>query len=201
MRLLYAPLWLAVRLSDQRSVINADLAHWMTAEKRSASGVMGERTWRAQLLFRLRRGNKPAWLIARLWCVLVGFERTLILDAEIGPGLYVQHGLATIVVARTIGKNCRVNQQVTVGWSKGGCPVIGDNVEIKAGAKVLGAITVGNDVRVGANGVVLKDVPDGLTVVGVPTHHYGAHKAWLDDSPAGAGAHKLHAAVVDRDRA
>lgn len=176
-RVLYAPLTTAIKASGVRDLIDEDLRHWMRAEGSSRSRVMASRTWRAQLLYRLRSGRKPSWLLARMWCVPLGFERTLIIDCpDVGGGLYIQHGLATIVAAQKIGSGCRINQQVTVGWSKGGRPTIGDDVEVKAGAKVLGGISVGHRVRIGANAVVLRDVPDGLTVVGVPTHHYGAHR-------------------------
>lgn len=90
---------------------------------------------------------------------------------EIGPGLFIQHGFATVIAAKSIGKNCFINQQVTIGYtSDNDCPVIFDDVTITAGAKVLGNITVGNNVMVGANAVVVKNVPDNCTVVGVPAY-------------------------------
>ena len=64
-----------------------------------------------------------------------------------------------------IGCNCEIFQQVTIGEGKGGCPEIGDNVSIGPGAKVLGAIKVGDGARIGANAVVVKDVPAGALVV------------------------------------
>ena len=86
---------------------------------------------------------------------------------DIGPGLFIQHGFATIITAQKIGADCWINQQVTIGHKGLLAPVIGDRVRISAGAKVLGGVVVGNDVTVGANAVVVKDVPDGCTVVGV----------------------------------
>jgi len=69
-----------------------------------------------------------------------------------------------------IGDNVRIDQQVTIGirWDEGVAPIIGNNVRIGAGAKVLGSIRIGNNARIGANAVVLTDVPDGATAVGVP---------------------------------
>ena len=69
-----------------------------------------------------------------------------------------------------IGNNVRIYQHVTIGirWDEKVAPIIGDNVRIGAGAKVLGSIRIGNNARVGANAVVLIDVPDGATAVGVP---------------------------------
>jgi len=89
----------------------------------------------------------------------------------IGPGLFIQHGFSCIIAAKSIGENCWINQQVTVGYSNGtDCPTIGDNVRIAAGAKVFGRISIGNNVTIGANAVVCKDVPANCTVVGVPGH-------------------------------
>lgn len=89
----------------------------------------------------------------------------------IGSGLFIQHGDATILAAKKIGENCWINQGVTVGYtSNGGAPVIGDQVTINAGAKVLGEIRIGNNVVIGANAVVVKNVPDNCTVVGVPAY-------------------------------
>lgn len=87
---------------------------------------------------------------------------------NIGGGLYIQHGFSTMIAAKTIGENCWINQQVTIGYTGNGCPVIGDNVMITCGAKVLGNITVGNGAIIGANAVVVKDVEAGAVVGGVP---------------------------------
>ena len=67
-----------------------------------------------------------------------------------------------------IGRNCTIFHQVTIGQGKGnGAPIIGDNVMIGAGAKIIGEVRIGNNVNVGANAVVTKNVPDNKTVVGV----------------------------------
>jgi len=88
---------------------------------------------------------------------------------DIGPGLYIQHGFATIVSAARIGRDCWINQQVTIGHANcTDAPVLGDNVVVHAGAKVIGAVRVGDHVTIGANAVVVKDVPARTTVVGVP---------------------------------
>lgn len=95
---------------------------------------------------------------------------TLYLDAfEIGGGLYIQHGFSTMIAAKSIGENCWINQQVTIGYKgKSDPPVIGNNTMITCGAKILGSIHVGNNVVVGANAVVVHDVPDNCVVGGVP---------------------------------
>ena len=91
---------------------------------------------------------------------------------DIGSGIIIWHGQSTIIFAKSIGKNCTVWQQVTIGrgGKEGGTPAIGDNVKIFSGAKVLGSIKIGNNVLIGANAVVVKDVPDNCTVVGVPAY-------------------------------
>ena len=77
------------------------------------------------------------------------------------------HGLDGIVVSHNavIGKNATIFHQVTIGEGKGGAPIIGDNVYIGAGAKIIGGIKLGNNVNIGANCVVFMDVPDNSTVV------------------------------------
>ena len=92
-----------------------------------------------------------------------------ILTDKIGKGLFIQHGFATIIAAKSIGDNCWINQQVTIGFSnKTASPEINDNVTINAGAKVIGGVRVGKNSIIGANAVVVKNVPDNCTVVGVP---------------------------------
>jgi len=81
------------------------------------------------------------------------------------------NGLGVVLDYRcVIGDNVRIDQQVTIGirWDETVAPIIGNNVRIGAGAKVLGSIKVGNNARIGANAVVLTDVPEGATAVGVP---------------------------------
>lgn len=87
---------------------------------------------------------------------------------NIGAGFRIMHGYSTIVNAQQIGENCCVSQNVTIGWSKSGLPSIGDNVNIYAGAIVVGGIRLGDNCTIGAGAVVTKDVPKGACVVGNP---------------------------------
>ena len=77
------------------------------------------------------------------------------------------HGLYGIIVSHDvqIGKNATIYHQVTIGGGKGGAPIIGDNCFIGAGAKIIGNIRIGNNVKIGANCVVFMDIPDNATVV------------------------------------
>lgn len=77
------------------------------------------------------------------------------------------HGLYGIIISHNavIGSNCTIFHQVTIGEGKGGAPIIGDNVLIGAGAKIVGNIRVGSNSRIGANAVVVSDVPANSVVV------------------------------------
>lgn len=97
------------------------------------------------------------------------FLNLYFLTPEIGPGLRIQHGFSTVIAAKSIGKNCWINQQVTIGYTNDyDCPVIGDNVTINAGAIVVGDISIGDNSVIGAGAVVTKSVPSNCTVVGNP---------------------------------
>ena len=89
-------------------------------------------------------------------------------EHNIGKGLMLGHGFSIMCVAKEIGENCSVFHQVTIGYTKKGCPTIGNNVSIYAGAKVLGDINIGDNAVIGANAVVVKDVPANAIVVGNP---------------------------------
>ncbi len=95
--------------------------------------------------------------------------------AKIGRRFFIDHGMG-VVVGETaiIGDDCTLYQGVTLGgtsWEKiKRHPTLGNNVVVGAGAKVLGPITIGDDARVGSNSVVVRDVPPGATVIGIPGH-------------------------------
>ena len=91
--------------------------------------------------------------------------------AAIGPGLRIYHfGCLVLNPEVVIGRNCTLRHGVTIGTRQGDhdVPIIGDNVDIGAGAKILGKIRVGDNVTIGANAVVIADVPDNHIAVGVP---------------------------------
>lgn len=94
--------------------------------------------------------------------------------ATIGEGLRIHHSVGIVVGHEVvIGNNCEIFQNVTIGSNrkeKDGrtMPIIGDNVFIGSGAVVVGAIRIGNNVKIGANSYVDRDIPDGAVVVGIP---------------------------------
>lgn len=96
--------------------------------------------------------------------------------ATIGRGLFIDHGMG-VVIGETaeVGDDVMIYHGVTLGGTgkdKGKRhPTIGNNVIIGTGAKVLGPINIGNDSKIGANAVVLKDVPEGATAVGAPARN------------------------------
>lgn len=113
------------------------------------------------------------YLIYALPCILVRMMTGIQIPkfCKIGPGLRIHHfGLLILNGGVRIGKNCTLRRGVVIGNLHGGddIPVIGDNVEIGVGAKILGRINVGNNAKIGANAVVVHDVPEGATVVGIP---------------------------------
>lgn len=87
---------------------------------------------------------------------------------DIGEGLFLEHPHGSHLNAVSIGKNFTCLHNVTLGLSHGGIPTIGDNVFCGCGSCVLGPIKIGNNVTIGANAVVVKDIPDNCVVVGNP---------------------------------
>ena len=112
-----------------------------------------------------------AWLILQHYEYKYGISISY--QTQIGSGLYIGHFGSIVVNQYTvIGINCNLSHQVTLGKAnrgeRKGYPVIGNNVYIGPGAKLVGNVHVGNNVAIEANCVVTKDVPDNAVVVGVP---------------------------------
>lgn len=83
-----------------------------------------------------------------------------------GPGVYIMHyGTIVINPAVRIGRNCCINACVNIGM---GGSIIGDNVYISPGVKIIKEVHIGNNVKIGANAVVNEDIPDNCIVVGIP---------------------------------
>jgi serine O-acetyltransferase len=113
-----------------------------------------------------------AKLLMNLAKVLTGIE--IHPAARIGKGLFIDHGMGVVIgETTTIGNDVTIFQGVTLGGrgnetAKKRHPTICDGAMIASGAKVLGPITIGKEAKVGANAVVLKDVPAYATAVGIP---------------------------------
>ena len=177
----YSPFAIASALrADLRAVFERDPAARNLAEVLLAyPGVHAIVLHRlAHLLDHLRLPVLPRWL-SHVNRFLTGIE--IHPTAEIGPGFFIDHGMGVVIGETTqIGENCTLYQGVTLGGTgkEGGKrhPTIGNNVIVSVGAKVLGAIEIGDEVKIGAGSVVLTSVPAHSTVVGVP----GRVVAWYD---------------------
>jgi serine O-acetyltransferase len=174
------PHLLLLRRLPCRLDVEADLAMWLRHDKteRCRTGHFTHviaRSPEFRNLFYYRASSdrtivsRALLFLSRLFFLPL---QTLVLNVRsIGPGFFIQHGFSTVIYAESIGRNVWVNQCVTIGHlGVDGCPVIGNNVMITVGARVLGGITIGDNVRIGANAVVLKNVPQNCTVVGVPAY-------------------------------
>lgn len=159
-----------IKWNDGR--FSKDLARWKQVYKisepdKTAAAMLA---WdfpefRNLIVYRHPKGLWKYWF--KFW--YSPMDTLFINTSDIGGGLFIQHGFATIISAQSLGENCWVNQQVTIGHTGGGRPpVIGNNVMITSGAKVLGSITVGDGAVIGANAVVIRDVEPGAVMGGVP---------------------------------
>ena len=124
------------------------------------------RLWRARLYWLAR-------FISHLGRWFTGIE--IHPGASIGRRFFIDHGMGVVIgETSVIGDDCTLYHGVTLGgttWQKvKRHPTLGDNVVVGAGAKVLGPIRIGDNARIGSNSVVVKDVPDNATVVGIPGH-------------------------------
>ena len=130
--------------------------------------------YRIQDFFTNKKIYFLAKLIRNLNLYLTGAE--FCIGAKIGPGLIIRHPNGIVVGSGTvIGENCTILQQVTLGEKYGDgrdiyhkYPKIGNNVVISAGAKIIGGVHVGDNVTIGANAVVTKDIPNNSVAIGVP---------------------------------
>lgn len=119
--------------------------------------------------------KKGLVLLPRLFSQIVRFLTGIEIHpgAQIGDGLFIDHGTGVVIgETAAIGNNVTIYQGVTLGGTgkqKGKRhPTVGNNVVVSTGAKILGNITIGDNARIGAGSVVLRDVPPNTTVVGIP---------------------------------
>jgi len=135
--------------------------------------------------------NKKLYLIARIGSHLTRFFTGVEIHpgAQIGKRFFIDHGMGVVIGETSeIGDDCSIYHGVTLGgtsWEKGKRhPTLEKDVIIGAGATVLGPITLGAGSRIGSNAVVVKDVPPGATVVGVPGHVVSSGDQAGDDKKA-----------------
>jgi serine O-acetyltransferase len=107
------------------------------------------------------------WVFAFLVHVVWGIEISR--HARIAPGLYIGHSGGIVVSSRAVlGARCSLSQGVTIGVNGSpdnpGAPELGDDVYVGAGAKIFGPVRIGNNVKIGANAVVHRDIPDNAVV-------------------------------------
>ena len=89
--------------------------------------------------------------------------------AEIGYGFFINHGMCVVIAGSAkIGNNCTISQFCTIGSMHDSAAEIGDNVYIGPGVCIVENVKIGNNVTIGAGSVVIRDVPDNMTVAGVP---------------------------------
>lgn len=122
---------------------------------------------------RATRGHLPMrFLTARLYKrYSVRYRIEIPFATKIGPGLRINHWVGGIVVnpKSRLGTSVTLTPGVIIGSnSRSGAPTIGDRVIINVGAKIIGGVTIGSDCQIGANAVVVRDIPDGSVAAGVP---------------------------------
>jgi serine O-acetyltransferase len=105
----------------------------------------------------------PHWVNKWLNGCVIGVK------AQFGPGFVLVHPVGVVINSAVRGGcNVWLESSVVIGDNRGGVPVLGDDVFVGSGAKVIGGLTIGSGARIGANAVVLHDVPAGATAVGIP---------------------------------
>lgn len=108
------------------------------------------------------------WLLVDVLCVIVTGIKVHP-ESDIGPGLVIHTFSCIHVLVNRMGHSCTINQGVSLANIRGsGRPIIGNNCYFGAGCKVMGGVTIGDNVVVSANSLVVSDVPNGCTVMGVP---------------------------------
>ena len=127
------------------------------------------RTYKAMRFFYLKKVPILPGLLMRLIRLLYSCD--IPYTCQLDDGVMLCHNALGVVIhdRAVVGKNTRIYQNVTIGGRHNrGCPVIGQNVFIGAGACILGGVRVGDNATIGANAVVIHDVPENAVVGGVP---------------------------------
>lgn len=134
----------------------------------------------AMILYRLMQSARR-WRLSPLEMIFnklnaIGCNCIIGRGADFGPGFVLIHSTGVVINGSVRGGNdILIEHQVTIGAERRQSPTLGNGVFIGAGAKIIGAVTIGDNATIGANAVVLTDVPDGCTAVGVPARIIPGH--------------------------
>lgn len=162
--------------------IRADLQRHADRERRSVTVPFALRMFlltpgfQFVFSFRVMQAVRKVPIVGRLlrrvvwWANGRMFSSEIAIVTEIAGGLYVPHPYGIVVGSATIGHGVTILQNVTIGkrGDEESDPLIEDGVELFAGAVVVGPVRLGRNAKIGANSVVISDVPEGATAVGIP---------------------------------
>ena len=154
--------------SEIKNIIRADYQRWCEWQELKPNIKNFAILFAKLREFRSVIYNRIGWRKIFIFWLLPPQDNCCLACDNIGPGLIIQHGYSTVVVAERVGRNFHVNQCVNIVWNGNERCTIGDNVTVCAGAIIVGGVNIGNNVTVGAGAVVVKDIPDNSTVVGNP---------------------------------
>jgi serine O-acetyltransferase len=162
--------------------VSATLADWSREQKRLLSWQPSQSLLASLRSYEQWRHSRSPWSIVmrkgavlrhRFWSIVTGAD--IPLGTRIAGGLLLPHPNGIVIHPdATIGPNCLIFQQVTLGGGGDGAPKIGGHVDIGAGAKILGSVSIGDHAKIGANAVVIKNVPAFATAVGIPARNIEA---------------------------
>lgn len=167
-----------IKFNKFANIVKADLKQWcilLSLPQNFKSYIkilLKKPAYRRLLDYRIKNSHLIFLQILRPLTFLTSLHLNLLILSDnktkgIDSGLFFVHGFSTIIYCKSMGHNCKVYQQVTIG-NKNGIPTIGNDVEICAGAKIIGPINIGDDVIIGANAVVTTNIPSHSVVVGIP---------------------------------
>ncbi|MCZ8379279.1 serine acetyltransferase [Mycobacterium sp. CPCC 205372] len=161
------PLWIGVRAPDVAPTVRKDVQRWVDHHgDDDFAGLSGYGQF-ALLAHRypefrsvVHHRLQSTWLPVRLTLRMLypGLRTLHLWTDDIGPGLVIEDGAGSIIGAESIGANCCIGAEVSVGFTAKGTPVVGDDVYFGSGAKVVGRISIGNGAIIGPNAVVMSDV-------------------------------------------
>lgn len=169
----YFPLYILCRCSSQKNTIKEDVIFFRDRYELKYSlyhtylAIFGDRFYRSILYHRLGRVSKLA-----SWCLPSESTFVVAKNCKMEGGILAAHSFATVLNAKSIGSGFSCRNNITIGNKIDGrndlTPTIGKNVTVGANSVIIGDISIGNNVVVGAGSVVVKDVPDNVIVAGNP---------------------------------